>query len=199
METSFSPEVWQEDPVPEQYQFCERCELCAQRARMIWGEGSPNASILVILDNPGLRENQEGVSFVCGTRQALQKAAFNAGLGMQELYVTYILKCRPVRKYDKEGARNTCKKYLRHQIEQTKPAFALCLGNIAVQTFFEDSEAEVKNLRGLWHSIGDLKVLASYHPLAVRRRPNLRKYFYEDWMLLAEAYRTWKESGILPL
>lgn len=35
---------------------------------------------MILLDNPGAREDRERNSFICGTRQTLQKAAYEAGL-----------------------------------------------------------------------------------------------------------------------
>jgi hypothetical protein len=45
------------------------CELAAQRTRMTWGEGTPGAPVLVLLDNPKAREDKYGAPFFCGTRQ----------------------------------------------------------------------------------------------------------------------------------
>src|SRR5690606_24131998 len=101
---------------------------------------------MVILDNPGARENREGRSFVCGTRQTMQQAAYKVGLGVDDLYVTYILKRKPVRTYDKEWVRKVCIHHLMDQIAEKKPELILCLGNVAVQSFFNDPEINVKSL-----------------------------------------------------
>lgn len=76
------------------------------------GEGNPKAPIMVLIDNPGAREDKEGKEFICGTRQTLQAAAFLAKLELKDMYITYLLKCRPIRKYNKEEARGKCFNYL---------------------------------------------------------------------------------------
>lgn len=121
---------------------------------------------------------------MCGTRQTLLKTAYEAGLDSQSLYLSYILKCRPVRKYHKELCRSICIKYLWEQIEAINPAIVVCLGNIACQSFFGDPEAEVKRLRGQLRTVRDYRTIVSYHPLAVRRRPTLSRIFLEDWELV---------------
>ena len=146
------------------------------------------APIAVILDNPGSREDKEGKSFVCGARLKLQEAAYEAGLGAEDLYVTYILKCRPLRCYDKEGARSTCIGYLAQQLDRQKPALVLCMGNTAVQWYFGDMKAEVKNLRGTWHDVKGLPTAVTYHPRAIKRRPNLTPQYLKDWQMLADRY-----------
>lgn len=181
-----TPVLWAEDPVPDNFKECTKCELHSQKSKIIWGEGNPNAKMIVILDNPGCREDKDGHPFVCATRQTLQMAAFAAGLSLDDLYVSYILKCRPVRRYNKDIARNICLSHLLYQIETYNFKVAFCLGDIAVKAFFENSETSVKLIRGKLHLVRGLKTLASYHPLAVRRRPNLYNNFIKDWELAAK-------------
>ncbi|MDY0408982.1 uracil-DNA glycosylase family protein [Paracerasibacillus soli] len=50
---------------------------------------------------------------------------------------------------------------------------------------FEHETATVKDLRGKWHEVQGIPTAVAYHPLAVRRRPNLWTSFLEDWQLLA--------------
>ncbi|HEX9061279.1 MAG TPA: uracil-DNA glycosylase [Clostridia bacterium] len=189
MNEYFSPSVWPEDPVPAGIEDCTRCELFKQRARVIWGEGNPKANIMVVLDNPGCREDKDGSAFICGTRQTLQSAANTVGLNEKDLYITYILKCRPVRKYDKEAARTTCLGYLQKQLQTNNFEIVFCLGDAAVKAFFGDPERSVKNTRGILHHIRGFPTCTSYHPLAVRRRPNLYGIFIEDWRQVASMSR----------
>ncbi|WP_085993846.1 uracil-DNA glycosylase [Oceanobacillus senegalensis] len=183
---SFCPEAWPEDMTPEAQKDCKKCGLYQQGSRMIWGEGNPKAPIMLILDNPGAREDREGNPMVCGTRQTLQKATLEAGLDKDQIYVTYILKRRPVRAYDKEKTRNICIQHLQEQLEHQKPDIIVCLGNVAVQSFFQDLEVDVKGLRGSWHQINGYQTTVAYHPLAARRRPNLYPLLLEDMQLVAE-------------
>lgn len=185
----FQATSWQEEPAPPHAINCSNCELAGQRTRVIWGEGNPQASVLILLDNPGERENRDGEPYVCGARQTLQKAAWEAGFTENDLYVTYLLKCRPKRAYNKEKARAACREHLQLQLDQKLPRFIFCLGNTAVQSFLGNPEAEVKELRGKWLEADGRHLLVSYHPLAVRRRPNLYPRFAADWKMLFDRYR----------
>ncbi len=184
----FCPRALPEDPTPDYLLACQECGLHEQGTRMVWGEGNPDAPIMIILDNPGAREDREGESFLCGTRQTLQEVANEAGLKIDDLYVTFILKRKPVRAYDKELVRQICMRHLEQQLKEKKPTLILCLGNVAVQSFFQNPEAEVKSLRGNWHDVRGVQTAVAYHPLAVRRRPNLRPLFLEDLKFVAERY-----------
>jgi len=143
---------------------------------------------MVILDNPGAREDRDGSNYVCGTRQTLQQAAYSVGFKEADLYVTYILKRRPVKAYDKSFTRDICMKHLYTQLDTMPPKLILCLGNVAVSSFFGDMDAEVKGLRQKWSTPRGYMTTASYHPLAVRRRPNLRASFLNDWEFLKKEY-----------
>ncbi|PIC64078.1 uracil-DNA glycosylase [Sporosarcina sp. P13] len=182
-------ERWREDPTPESQQACQECGLYLQGSRMIWGEGNPKAPIMIILDNPGAREDREGNRIVCGTRQTLRHAISAVGLDEELIYVTYVLKRRPLRTYDKEQVRSICIHHLEAQLQQQQPSLVVCLGNVAVQSFFQNPEVDVKRLRGEWHKVRGFQTTVAYHPLAVRRRPNLAAMFKEDLSFVAEAFR----------
>lgn len=186
--SDFRSKLWPEEPTPEDFIDCHDCGLYKHGTRMVWGEGSPNAPIMIILDNPGAREDREENPFVCGTRDTLQQITYDVGLRMEDLYVTFILKRRPIRAYDKAETRQICMKHLEQQITIKKPSLVICLSNVAVQSFFEDAEADVKSLRGKWHNVRGYETAVAYHPLAIRRRPNLKALFMEDWQFIAERY-----------
>lgn len=185
---NYVPVIWPEDKPPLEAKNYAECEVCTPKSRVIWGEGNPKAPIVVILDNPGAREDNSGIEYVCGTRITLQEAIHQVNLSADNIYLTYLLKCRPLHRYDKEKARAFSKPFLEQQIKAIKPRFIVCLGDTVVQWMFEDNGAHVKDLRGRWHYVMGCRTIVSYHPLAVRRRPNLRKQFMEDWAMLAECF-----------
>lgn len=78
--------------------------------------------------------------------------------------------------------------HLNQQLKLKQPHLVVCLRNVSVQSFFQNQEAEVKSLRGKIHMINGQQTAVAYHPLAVRRRPNLWPAFLEDWKLAAEHY-----------
>lgn len=185
--------VFPEEAVPHGLQHCERCELAKQRTRVIWGEGNPGARLVMILDNPGAREDRQGNSFLCGTRETLQRGMKEAGLDTDSVYVTYLLKCRPIRAYNKPAAREACLSHLQMQLLEKQPLVLFGFGNVMAETLFPWKEnASVKELRGSWHDFQGIPIGFTYHPLAVRRRPNLMKLFVDDLTALREK---WKGLG----
>ncbi len=176
-----------EEQAPEGIEHCELCELSKQRTRVIWGEGNPKASVIMIMDNPGAREDRQGNSYLCGTRETLQLGMREAGLDLNAVYVTYLLKCRPIRAYDKPEARAACLPHLRMQILQKRPLALFGFGNVVAEAVFPDRESvSVKELRGSWQEFQGTPIGFTYHPLAVRRRPHLLRFFVEDLKALKE-------------
>ncbi|MFZ5824865.1 MAG: uracil-DNA glycosylase family protein [Bacillota bacterium] len=123
--------------------------------------------------------------FVCGTRRTLQSAAQEAGLRLADLYVTWVLKCSPLRAYDKEASRTACLPYLGQQVNRGDTRVLVSLGNVALRSVLGDPALEVKALRGRVLRYGALPTLCSYHPLAARRRPSLLPLVIDDLRLAA--------------
>lgn len=178
-----------EEAAPEGARHCDRCELSRQRTRVIWGEGNPDARLVMILDNPGAREDRLGQSFLCGTRETLQRGMREAGLKSDSVYVTYLLKCRPIRAYDKPAAREACFPHLQSQLLEKRPLVLFGFGNVVAEALFPWKEdASVKELRGNWHEFQGIPVGFTYHPLAVRRRPHWMPLFVDDLLALKDKF-----------
>jgi uracil-DNA glycosylase len=194
MDTPF--EMFPEEVAPQGLQHCDRCELSKQRTRVIWGEGNPDAPLLMILDNPGAREDKQGNSFLCGTRETLQRGMGEAGLDIGSVYVTYLLKCRPIRAYNKPVAREACMPHLQMQLLKKQPLLLFGFGNVVAEALFPSREdANVKELRGNWHEFQGIPIGFTYHPLAVRRRPNLMKLFVDDLTALKKKWEELQRDG----
>lgn len=170
---------WPEDPVPADVPPDALQELADHGNRVIWGEGNPRAPLMVILDNPGAREDRSGRPFVCGTRATLRQAAEAAGLRSDDLYVTYLLKRRPTRAYDRTRAWAAYLPLLRNQSQKNAPRGLVCMGNTVVRAFIHP-ETDVKALLGRVIEEGGAPAIVTYHPLAARRRPHLFPLLIED-------------------
>jgi hypothetical protein len=59
MDSCFEPVIWPEDKLPNEAVGYKECEICTEKSRVVWGEGNPNAPVVIILDNPGAREDKD--------------------------------------------------------------------------------------------------------------------------------------------
>lgn len=154
-------------------------ELREHNSRVVWAEGNPNGSVMIVLDNPGARETKDGVPYVCPTRLTLRKALEEAGVDTDDVYVTYLLKRRPTRAYDRSKAWAAYMPFLEKQVRDAAPRALLLAGNVVVHALIDPDE-DVKALRGRALQVFDRPAVVTYHPLAARRRPALFPKLVED-------------------
>ena len=57
----------------EQVSGCEKCELHRQRNNIVFGDGNPEAEIMLISEGPGYHEDMQGKTFVGKSGQLLDK------------------------------------------------------------------------------------------------------------------------------
>lgn len=164
-------------PPPDAHREAWEALARSHRTPVLWAEGNPHAPVAIVLDNPGARE-REGVAWVCPTRETLRAAAREAGLS--DLYITWLLKFRPRRAYDKAAARALGRDEVLRELARVQPRVVVALGDVVAATLFDDPDAHVRELRGRVRSIGGRPCVVSYHPLAARRRPNLYPLVVED-------------------
>lgn len=173
-------ESWPELTVPATVEIdCETFGL-GGHGRLVWAEGNESALVMLLLDNPGARETPEGEPFVCGTRQTLRTAATEAGMDTDDLYVTFLVKCRPRRAYDREKARSAGLKYVRLQIRTRQLKVIVLFGDVVTSVLTGDDSASVRALRNTPVTVDGIPTVVTYHPLAARRRPNLYPLLVDD-------------------
>ncbi len=178
-----SAQSWPEIRIPPDTPPHTFDELQEHGSRVVWGEGNPNGSLMIILDNPGARETKDSIPFVCGTRVTLRKALEEGGVDTDDVYVTYLLKRRPTRAYDRARAWDAFRPVLAKQVKDAEPRALVLAGNVVVHSLI-DPEKDVKGLRGQTMRVFGVPTVVTYHPLAARRRPNLFPKLVEDLQLV---------------
>lgn len=163
---------------------CTRCsELAAARTNTVFGDGSPQADLMMIGEAPGQDEDLQGVPFV-GRSGKLLTDIITKGMKMrrEDIYICNIIKCRPPsnRNPNPQEAAN-CREYLESQIELIRPRVILCLGGVATRYLFDDP-TPVGKMRGRWHDYRGIDVRATYHPSYLLRNytKDARQMVWDD-------------------
>jgi uracil-DNA glycosylase len=76
----------------EEAAACRRCPLWEDTTQTVFGDGSDNAKIMLVGEQPGDQEDLAGHPFVGPAGQILDKALADAGFDRSELYVTNAVK-----------------------------------------------------------------------------------------------------------
>lgn len=145
---------------------CRKCELCEGRTNIVFGEGDPDARVMIIGEAPGKNEDLEGRPFVGAAGKQLDRLLGLAGLDRSEVFIANVLKCRPPGNRDpKVEEIEMCADYLRDQTRAIDPEFMITLGNFASR-FILKSEEGITSLRGKVYKRGKYKVFPVFHPAA---------------------------------
>ena len=159
---------------------CQGCPLGATRNKFVYGAGNPHAGIMFVGEAPGAQEDLQGEPFVGRAGQLLDKILAAINLSRQDVYIANILKCRPPNNRDPQPDEMAkCTPYLLEQMALIRPHLLCALGRVAAQALLETT-APLGKLRGRWHSYAGLPLLATYHPAALLRNPNLKRGAWED-------------------
>lgn len=167
---------------------CMQCPLGHTRTNFVFGSGNPAADIMIIGEAPGAEEDEQGLPFVGRAGQLLTKILEAIELSRDEVYICNILKCRPPNnRKPLVSETDQCEPYLWKQIELVQPKLILALGLTAANTLLKNKES-MTSLRGKVHDYHGIRTLVTYHPAALLRNPEWKKYTWDDVKLLRNLY-----------
>ena len=171
---------------------CNKCKLCNNRNKIVFGSGNKHADIMSIGEGPGADEDVQGFPFVGKAGQLMNKAFEGLGIKREDVYIANIVKCRPPqnRNPEKEEA-EACMNYLRNQVMLIKPKIIVLLGNVALKNILGD-EYGITKARGNWIERKNIWYMPTFHPAALLR-DNSKKIDF--WMDLKQVKQKLNEIG----
>ena len=160
---------------------CTRCKLhTLGRRQVVFGVGSPTASLMFVGEGPGEDEDRQGEPFVGRAGQLLTKIIEAIGLTRQQVYIANVIKCRP------PGNRNpepdevaTCEPFLFEQIAAIQPKVIVALGKFAAQSLLRSTEP-ITRLRGRVFEFRGAALVPTFHPAYLLRNPPAKRDVWED-------------------
>lgn len=168
---------------------CQKCYFGKTRQNLVFGEGNPNAEIMVIGEGPGADEDAKGEPFVGRAGQLLTKILGAINLKREDVFIANVVKCRPPgNKTPTETEFSDCLPYLLKQIEIINPKFILTLGAVPLLALF-GKEYQISKHRGKILDYKGIKVIPTYHPAYLLRNPSAKIYVWEDVQILEKMYK----------
>ena len=170
----------------------EGCALKHTASKTVFGDGNPQAKLLLIGEAPGADEDREGVPFVGRSGQLLDKMMAAIGYSRQQYYICNVLPWRPPGNrtpLDSEVA--VCLPFLKKQIDLVDPDFIFILGGSAANSLLDMAET-ISKMRGHWFEYQKTngkkaKVLASFHPAYLLRSAGQKAKAWNDILRLKKA------------
>jgi len=174
----------------ERYRNCKKCPLWKTRRNFVFGEGNPYAKIMFIGEGPGYEEDLKGRPFVGKAGKLLTKIIEAMGLKREDVYITNIVKCHPVKDIQNPHKRGNdrppdeleiskCLPILEKQIEIIKPEIIILLGSTALKAITGRKEG-ITQLRGKFLKYKNIDTIATFHPAYLLRNPSKKKECWQD-------------------
>lgn len=167
---------------------CTNCDLCNSRTNFVFGEGNPEADIMLIGEAPGAREDAQGIPFCGAAGKRLDSVLEHIGLNRQDIFIANILKCRPPENRNPLPEEiKICTPILLEQIKIINPKVIVPMGAFAAQ-YILGTEEKISKIHGYTFtadagifSYTECKIIPVYHPAATLHNPNLRYEFEADF------------------
>ncbi len=180
------------DDLKEEVEKSCNCELKTYATKTVFGDGNPNAKILVIGEAPGQEEDLAGVPFIGRSGELLMNAFKSINLDRQtNFYITNNIFWRPPgNRKPTDEEMEICRPYLAKIVEIVNPKVIICVGSVAAQNVLKTEET-ISNLRNKvflesipLKYIG--KIFAIYHPSYLLRNPSKKYDMYKDLLFIKE-------------
>lgn len=193
----FLPENHALDSLAAAASCCRGCALYENASQTVFGHGHPDAPIMLVGEQPGDREDVEGLPFVGPAGRLLARALDDAGLDPELTYTTNAVKHFKFTR--KDGKRRihqkpnrtevvACRPWLIAEIETLEPEVIVLLGATAAQSLLGSAfrvsahRGELLHLPAEAHVELDPEPLltATLHPSAVLRDRTDREGAYKS-------------------
>jgi uracil-DNA glycosylase len=158
---------------------CKGCDLYENATQTVFGEGPPEARLMLVGEQPGDQEDRKGQPFVGPAGRILDQALEEAGIARDLVYVTNAVKHfkwtargkRRIHDKPRQSEIQACKPWLQAEIEVVRPLCIVCLGATAAQALL-GSKFRLTQHRGEPQQVAGYPVLATVHPSSLLRIPD---------------------------
>ena len=169
---------------------------------LVFGCGAKDADVLLIGEAPGEQEVLQGRPFVGKAGKNLDEFLSMSGFDRDKLYITNVVKFRPVKISEKGTVSNRTptkeevalfKPWLMREIGLVRPRIVVTLGNTALRALM-GNKISIGDVHGrLQRTEDDALLFPLYHPASVIYNRALRDTYIGDVMQL----RAWREGAKL--
>lgn len=148
---------------------CTACALAVGRTQVVFAAGTAPADVMFIGEAPGQNEDRQGVPFVGRSGQLLDQLLVEAGIDRGQVVIANVIKCRPPDNRDPLPEEiETCRWWLRRQVQLVDPAVICTLGSFATRWAL-GKDARITRDRGRRFTVSDRIVVPTFHPSAALR------------------------------
>lgn len=178
--SEYLPEVTEVAALAEAAERCRACDLHREATQVVFGEGPPDADLVLVGEQPGDHEDQQGHPFVGPAGEVLNEALQQAGIDRQRVYLTNVVKHF---KFSRRGKRRihqkpdsreifACRPWLEAELTSIEPRTVVCLGATAAQALIGRDFRITKQRGTIQQTDWCQRTIATWHPSALLRMPD---------------------------
>jgi probable DNA metabolism protein len=164
----------------EEAASCRACPLWKDATQTVFGEGPPNASIMLVGEQPGDKEDLAGKPFVGPAGQMLDRALIEAGIDRGKVYITGAVKHfkflarGKIRLHQKPSTSEikACRPWYERELAAIKPVLVVAMGATAAQSVLGKVTPIHKNRGHLIDLDEETNALVTVHPACLLRLPD---------------------------
>jgi uracil-DNA glycosylase len=171
----------------EAAEACRGCELWATATQVVFSTGSPHARMMMVGEQPGDKEDQQGEPFVGPAGTLLRRAVDEVGIDLEDVYLTNAVKHfrfeqrgkRRIHQKPELGNMVACQPWLDAELAAVDPELIVPLGATAVRVLL-GPDVRVTKQRGQLITedtpLGPRRFVPTVHPSSILRGPSSARH-----------------------
>lgn len=165
----------------------EGCNLKLTAKNLVFADGNPDASVMLVGEAPGRDEDIQGLPFVGRSGQLLDRMLAAIGLDRDSAYIANVIPWRPPgNRTPTPHETEICRPFIERQIELVNPKVLVSLGSPSAKTLLRTTES-ILRLRGNWraHTTSSgtaIPAMPTLHPAYLLRAPAHKRLAWRDFV-----------------
>jgi len=164
----------------------EGCNLKLTAKTLVFGDGNPEARVMLVGEAPGRDEDLQGKPFVGRSGQLLDRMLAAIALDREAAYIANVVPWRPPgNRTPTPQETEICKPFIRRQIELVNPDVLVFLGAASAKNLLGVQDG-IRKMRGRWMNYAlpgrEIAAVATYHPAYLLRSPLEKRLSWRDFL-----------------
>lgn len=167
-------------------QTFEGCNLKLTAKTLVFGDGNPEARLMLVGEAPGRDEDLQGKPFVGRSGQLLDRMLAAIGVDREAAYIANVVPWRPPgNRTPTPQETEICKPFIKRQIELVNPDVLVFLGAASAKNLLGVQDG-IRKMRGRWMNYAlpdrEIAAVATYHPAYLLRSPLEKRLSWRDFL-----------------
>ncbi|MEJ0063443.1 MAG: uracil-DNA glycosylase [Alphaproteobacteria bacterium] len=175
------------EALKEELAAFDGCALKRTATNLVFADGNPESSVMLIGEAPGEDEDRQGKPFVGVSGKLLDRMMGHIGLDRTRFYISNVIFWRPPgNRSPTEAELAACLPFIERHISIINPKALILLGGVAAKTLLRTTDGITK-IRGRWQEYRPegkadqtIMTMPIYHPAYLLRQTAAKRQAWND-------------------